>query len=116
MISLTAAAVLQILASAQQSDAEDLALRVAARRAPDGSLEYGLGFDETREGDLAIEQDGVRLLIGVPSQSLLEGTTIDFVEYETGEPRFLFVPADPATGAEGCGCAARDRGSCGAKG
>ena len=115
MITLTAAAVRQVLACAQRCDAEDLALRVAARRAPDGSLEYGLGFDETREGDMAIEQDAVRVLIGVPSQSLLEATTIDFVEYETGRPCFLFVPANSASGAEDCGSAAGGRGSCGAK-
>jgi len=105
MITLTAAAVRQILVAASASDAAGLALRVAARRTPDGTLDYGLGFDEPRAGDLAIEQEGIELLIGAPSQALLHGTTIDFVEYEAGEFRFIFVPADqhPASAGSACG-------------
>jgi iron-sulfur cluster assembly protein len=94
MITLSASAVRQILAATQASDAQEQALRVAARRMPDGSLEYGLGFDEPREGDLTLEQDGVRLLVGAPSQPLLDGTTIDFAEYEPGAWGFLFVPSN----------------------
>jgi iron-sulfur cluster assembly protein len=104
MITLTAAAVRQIHASARAGGTGELALRVAAARAPDGSLQYGLGFDEAREGDLAIEQDGIELLIGRPSQGLLECTVIDFVEIETGEMRFIFVRADvPAPDGGLCG-------------
>jgi iron-sulfur cluster assembly protein len=114
MITLTAAAVRQILAAARPSGAEELALRVAARRAPDGSLEYGMGFDEPREGDLAIEQEGIRLLIGVPSQPLLEGTTLDFIELEPGQSHFIFVPAGQPSGADR-GCGAGSCGSCGTK-
>jgi len=109
MITLSASAVRQILAATQTGGAQEQALRVAARRMPDGSLEYGLGFDEPREGDLALEQDGVQLLIGVPSQPLLEGITIDFSEYEPGARGFVFLRSEAlrdadrdASAANGC--------------
>jgi iron-sulfur cluster assembly protein len=113
MMRVTAAAVRQVLAAAQASDAAGLALRVAARRLPDGSVDYALGFDEPRQGDLAVEQEGVDLLIGPPSQALLEGTTLDFVEYEPGQFRFILISADEPPGAEGGGCGGCD--ACGSK-
>ena len=51
MFSLTNAAAQQIQQAAHQAQAKDMALRVAARRLPDGSLDYGMGFDEVGEGD-----------------------------------------------------------------
>jgi iron-sulfur cluster assembly protein len=104
VITLTTAAAQQILAAARASGPGRPALRVAARRGPDGSLEFGLGFDEAREGDVTIEQDGIELLVGLPSQELLEGTTIDFVEIEPGELRFIFLAAGPPAAAEGGAC------------
>jgi iron-sulfur cluster assembly protein len=112
MITLTPSAARQILAAPRPGGTEELALRVAARLAPDGSVQYALGFDEQREGDLAIEEQGIQVLIGAPSQALLRGVTLDFVEYEPGDFRFIFVPAEtpssPAGGGCGSGC------SCGA--
>ena len=51
MFSLTNAAAQQIQQAAHQAQAKDMALRVAARRLPDGSLDYGMGFDEVGEGE-----------------------------------------------------------------
>ncbi len=113
MISLTPAAARQINDSLED-EPEALALRVAARRAPDGSIEYALGLDLARAGDLALDEKGVPLLIGADSQPLLDGTQIDFVEYEPGDFRFIFIPA--ATGAAGAaqaGCGGAGRCGCG---
>ena len=43
MFTLTPAAAARILDSAQQSDAEGMALRVAAKLEDDGQLSFGLG-------------------------------------------------------------------------
>jgi len=100
MMTLTVAAARQINAAAEDSAAGELGLRVAARRMPDGTLDYAMGFDEQREGDLVLDEKGVRLLIGTPSRELLAGTQIDYVEYEPGDFRFIFVPP-ASTGSPG---------------
>jgi iron-sulfur cluster assembly protein len=107
MISLTPAAARQIHAAFEDSDAESPVLRIAAHLNTDGSLEFGLGFDELREGDLSVEDKGIELLIGRPSQELLADTVLDFVELAAGQFGFTLQPqeeeaAAPAAGA-GCG-------------
>lgn len=120
MIELTPAAARQIELAArhhgEDRDHDDaapeneLALRVAAWPAPDGSVEYGMGFDEEREGDLALCVEGVDLLIGAPSRVFLVGTVLDYVEYEPGDFRFIFIPSDaqdapaPHSSCAGGGC------------
>ena len=105
MMTLTVAAARQVHAAADAADADELGLRVAARQLPDGTVEYAMGFDEPREGDVVLDEKGVRLLIGEPSQPLLQGTRIDYVEYEPGDFRFIFIPpgspeADPTDPAQ----------------
>lgn len=111
MLTVTEAAVEQIRTAALQGRAVGMALRVAARLADDGSIEYGMGFDDTHEDDLPIELDGLTVVVAATSRPLLQGTTLDWVELEPGERRFIFVPpasAGPADAAEaaapgGCG-------------
>lgn len=115
MFSLTPAAADQIQLAARQSGAIDVALRVAARRDADGSVEFGMGFDEPREGDMPLQMQGVDLLIAPPSQALLEGTLLDFVELEPGEFGFVFLPQAEGAPRGGCsgqgGCSSCGGGS-----
>lgn len=67
-------------------------LRVAARREDDGSVDFGLGFDERRPGDLEVACEGVAVVVAPPSRALVEGATIDFVEIAPGDFRFIFAP------------------------
>ena len=46
MFTLTTAAARQIQLAARSSDAEEMALRIAAKIDPDGSTQYGMGFDD----------------------------------------------------------------------
>ena len=107
MLTLSPAAAHEIRAAAPRSGADGLALRVAARLEADGSLAFGMGLDEQREGDLPLEVDGVQLLIAQPSQPLLEDALLDFVELEPGRPGFVCVvqPAEapPPAPAKACG-------------
>ena len=112
MLNLTPEAAARIRQSAAESGAADTALRVAARRCDDGSMQYGLGFDEQREGDMPLELDGVRLLIGAPSQSLLRGTLLDFVELEPGRYEFVFIADSDAAAPPAAGCGSGGCSSC----
>ena len=92
MISITPAAAKQISASATEGDMHDLSLRIAAKRNPDGSIHYAMGFDDQQiEGDLRITSGGINVIISEISKTLLEGTTLDYVELEPGELQFIFM-------------------------
>ncbi|MCP5269653.1 MAG: iron-sulfur cluster assembly accessory protein [Burkholderiaceae bacterium] len=95
MFTLTSAAAEEILAAMPRSGAEGLALRVAARLEPDGSLAFGMGFDEAREGDMPLEIEGVPLLIAQPSQALLDDAMLDYVEVAPGRLDFVCVAQTP---------------------
>ena len=91
MLKVTPAAAAAILDAASRSDAEGAALRVAAKLGEDGTMQFGVGFDEEREQDHVVESYGVRVLIAPPSQRLLTGVTLDFGEVNPGELGFVFV-------------------------
>lgn len=114
---VTPAAAQEILAAAARNDAAGLALRVAARQLADGSLDYGMGFDEPREDDHTTTVAGLSVLVGAHSQPLLAGTVLDFVELAPGRFDFIFVPpAEPAgPGPAGCSTAGAPQasGGCG---
>ncbi|BAU48520.1 adhesin [Sulfurifustis variabilis] len=97
MITITPQAADQIRRSAEQSDAKGLALRIAARRLDDGSIDYGMGFDDQRrDDDTRITSDGVEVVISGASKDLLTGATLDYVELNPGEFHFIFInPNDP---------------------
>jgi iron-sulfur cluster assembly protein len=119
MFQVTPAAAQQIRAAATQSEAAGMALRVAARQIADGSIEYGMGFDTTHDGDEPLQFDGLTVVVAPPCQPLLEATVLDWVELEPGAFSFIFIPptahstepasvADAGCGSGGCGgCASR---------
>lgn len=105
MLSLTTAAASQIRRSAAGAGSAEWALRVAARRENDGTITFGMGFDEPREGDMPLQLQGVNLVIAAPSQPMLEEIVLDFVELEPGQFNFIFTPEAEATEkpAKACG-------------
>jgi iron-sulfur cluster assembly protein len=116
MFNVTTSATNEILAAAARSDAAGMALRVAARQVADGSIEYGMGFDEQREDDEPVVIDGLTVLVGSPSRPLLAATVLDYVEVERGQYEFVFIPAaEAATVASGSGTP-KARGGCGGGG
>ncbi len=96
MFKVTKTAASQIRASAQKGDAEELALRVAATRKPDGAIEYRMGFDEVGVEDVLLNSRGVDVVFANSQKELLNGVVLDYVEIEPGEFRFIFLnPNDP---------------------
>jgi iron-sulfur cluster assembly protein len=114
MLSITKEAAEQIRTAAEQSGAEKLGLRIAARVNDAGMLEFGMGFDEERSNDSAVDSWGVTLLINAQSKPYLDDVTIDFAEVNPGESRFVFSKAS-ANAAGGCGTGGGG-GGCGSGG
>ena len=97
MITVTPQAAEQIAKSAQQAGAGSICLRVAARLDDKGVLEYGMGFDDQADGDTQVVAGQVTLLLSRGSIELLTGATLDYVEINPGEWRFIFLnPNDPS--------------------
>ena len=77
-----------------------------------------MGFDDARNDDLVVTSEGIALVVSPGESDLLDGMTLDYVEYEPGDFRFIFInPNDaPAAssapapdraqgcGSGGCGC------------
>lgn len=92
MIKITDAAAEQIRAANNNPDVFDMILRVAAYQEEDGSVNYGMGFDTEREADEHVIVNGIQLLIAPSSTPYLQGVTLDFVEMNPGDMRFIFIP------------------------
>ena len=98
MIIITPQAVERIRISTQQQTAPgEVYLRLAARLDDKGTIEYGMGIDEKSEGDMQVAANGINVLVSAGSVELLSGATLDYVEINPGEPRFIFInPNDPS--------------------
>lgn len=105
-LAVTDAALEQIRSAALQGRAVGMALRVAARRTGDGSIDYGMGFDDTHDDDEPLQFADVTVVVAASSRALLLGTTLDWVEIAPGERRFIFIPprddAPRGCGSGGC--------------
>ena len=97
MITVTAQAAEQIAKSAQQAGPGGVCVRLAARLDDKGMIEYGMGFDDKADGDTQAVSSDITILISPGSVELLTGATLDYVEINPGEWRFIFInPNDPS--------------------
>ncbi|MHB1566786.1 MAG: HesB/IscA family protein [Acidiferrobacter sp.] len=97
MLTITTAAAEQIRLAAQQGGMEGMPLRIAAKRADGGTIEYMIGFDEMGDEDVELTLEGVHVLISEFSNDLLKDTILDFVELTPGEFQFIFIPPKEQT-------------------
>lgn len=97
LLQVTPRAAQQIRYQAKQNRMEGMPIRVAAKRNPDGSLHYGMGFDDTgRDDDTVFQCNGVDVVISPMSIDLLNDTVLDYVQLEDGKFEFIFLnPNDP---------------------
>lgn len=122
MFTLTSAAARQIQQAASANGADEMALRIAARIEADGSMQYGMGFDDPKDEDMKLDLEGVAVVIADESQELLDDTTLDYVEMEPGEFNFIFIDARQSQGTPepapsgGCGGGGCSTGGCASKG
>ena len=98
-VSITEAAAQVIKKSALESQTDNLPLRVAVTKKEDGSLHYGMGFDDVGndEGkDTTYHSNGIDIVVADSSIDLLKGTVIDYIELEPKQFHFVFLnPNDP---------------------
>lgn len=92
MIKITDAAAEQIRAVSNNPDVFGMALRVAAYQEEDGSVNYAMGFDHEREADEQLVCNKIEVLIAASSTPYLQGVTLDYVEMNPGDMRFIFIP------------------------
>ena len=110
MITVTPTAAQQIRIAATQAQCDEMGLRIAARRDGAGALHYAMGFDDARGDDLVLTAEGIALVVSPAETALLDGMTIDYVELEPGDFRFIFqnpndtAPPAPSGCGGGCSC------------
>jgi iron-sulfur cluster assembly protein len=96
MFIVTEAAAVQVRRAAEQSGAEGMALRLAAQKKANGSIDYLMGFDEVKEDDIRFRSQGVDIVMAPEHVPLLDETVMDFVELDEGGHQFVFLnPKDP---------------------
>lgn len=111
MITVTPSAAQQIRIAATQADSDEMGLRIAARRDAAGAIHYAMGFDEARNDDRVVSSEGIALVVAAAEVDLLDGMTLDYVEYEPGDFRFIFInPNDTSAAPAGSAPAAGERG------
>jgi len=97
MITITEQAVKQIRIAADKGEMGGMPLRIAVRQNADGSIDYGMGFDDNKgEQDIQLSLSGVDVIISNSHADLLSDAILDFVELNPGEFQFIFInPNDP---------------------
>jgi iron-sulfur cluster assembly accessory protein len=74
--------------------------RVYVEQGGCSGMQYGMVFDEKRDGDLVSEQHGVEVLVDPVSAQYLRGTVVDFSEALTAGGFKITNP----NAKESCGC------------
>ncbi len=74
--------------------------RVYVEQGGCSGMQYGMVFDEKRDGDLASEQHGVEVLVDSISAQYLRGTVVDFSDELTAGGFKITNP----NAKESCGC------------
>ena len=98
MITITKPAAAQIKTSMEQTNAEGMSLRLAAKRLEDGSIDYAMGFDESDHNDSHSRSNGVEVVVAPTSTELLLNATLDYVKLDgESEYRYIFINPNDAT-------------------
>lgn len=99
-ITLTEAAAAKLRSIMEERGVTDKALRVFVTGGGCGGMQYGMTFDEVREGDWVSEQYGVRVVVDPVSMFYIQGSRIDYVDSLMGGGFHIENPNAVST----CGC------------
>jgi len=100
MITLTPRAAQQVRTMQTALDTPAKRLRVFVESGGCSGFQYGMSFDECKEGDAELESEGVALLIDPTSLAYLNGSSIDFDDGLHGKGFEIKNPNAAST----CGC------------
>ena len=81
------------------------ALRIFVKGGGCGGMQYGMTFDQLREGDEQYEMHGLRIIVDPTSLFYIDGASIDYVDNLMGGGFHIDNPQ--ATSSCGCGSSFR---------
>jgi iron-sulfur cluster assembly protein len=84
----------------QKGMADTHALRVFVKGGGCGGMQYGMTFDEARDGDEVYEQHGLRVIVDSTSLFYIDGANIDYVDNLMGGGFHI----DNPQAVSSCGC------------
>src|SRR6267142_5649175 len=99
-VSLTENAVVEVKSLLAKTENAGKHLRLYVEQGGCSGMQYGMIFDEKRDGDIAAEQNGVLVLVDPISSQYLRGTVVDFNDALTGGG---FKISNP-NAKQSCGC------------
>lgn len=100
-VAITAAAASKVRALIDEEGNPELMLRVYISGGGCSGFQYGFSFDESREeDDLAVQKEGVTVLVDPLSLQYLQGAEIDYAESLAGAQFVIRNPHARTT----CGC------------
>jgi iron-sulfur cluster assembly accessory protein len=100
LLELTPDAAAEVKSLSAQPDNAGKFLRVYVEQGGCSGMQYGLVFDERREGDRVCEQNGVTVLVDAFSAQYLGGSRVEFSDAMTGGGFKLVNP----NAKQSCGC------------
>jgi iron-sulfur cluster assembly accessory protein len=100
VLELTPSAVEEVKSLATQADNAGKFLRVYVEQGGCSGMQYGMVFDEKRDGDAISETNGVTVLVDAFSAKYLQGTQVDFSDALTGGGFKVLNP----NAKQNCGC------------
>jgi iron-sulfur cluster assembly accessory protein len=100
VLRLTEAAIDEIKAIQQKPDHAGQTLRVYVEQGGCSGMQYGLVFDEARDGDETVEAGGVTVLVDSFSAQYIRGSTVDYSDALTGGGFKITNP----NAHDNCGC------------
>lgn len=100
VVAITEAAAAEVQSMRAKPENEGKHLRLYVEQGGCSGMQYGMTFDEPREGDRQSEMHGVILLVDEFSAKYLQGTVVDFSDAMTGGGFKLTNP----NAKQSCGC------------
>jgi iron-sulfur cluster assembly accessory protein len=100
ILSLSPEAAAEFRTLQSQPDNAGKFMRFYVEKGGCSGMQYGMVFDEKREGDLVSEQHGVTVLVDPISADFLRGTVVDFSDAMSGGGFKITNP----NAKQSCGC------------
>jgi iron-sulfur cluster assembly protein len=100
ILNLTSSASSKVRELLEQEGDSTLGLRVFVAGGGCSGMQYGMTLDESQDGDVVVEIDGVRVLIDEMSAGYISGSEVDYVDSLMGAGFTVNNPNAVST----CGC------------
>jgi len=100
LVSLTLAAAAEVKCMLAKPENAGKQLRLYVEKGGCSGMQYGMVFDEKRDGDVRVDEHGVEVLVDAFSVDYLRGTQVDFSDALTSGGFKILNP----NAKQSCGC------------